>query len=421
MKKTIQLLKKCTILYVENDAKTADSMLRLYKSIFKEVYFTNNGKDALEIFKRHHSDIDLTITEVNLPIMTGLQMVTNIRESYGYKHPIIFTTHQTKDDILLKCLKLGATDYLIKPVLHQTHLGVLIKVLKPIYDTKMMYLMNQELEIYKKSADSQLLISKTDLDGVITYVNNNFCKASKYAKDELIGKPHNIVRHPAMKNHTFKDMWHTIISGNTWSGKVQNLAKDGTAYYVEAKIFPIKDNIGSITEFISFRQNITEHVNINNKAKALLKKTKLNYSTIYEDSIEKAKVSVAKELNNLECIANLERENSRNQTTKRALAETKLNETTDEKNKEIQKWKLIVKKSSSMLDRISNANKKLTIESRKFNMTVGEQDQKLSVTQTKVTDLEKDKQRLLKVIDDREDVIKHLEQQLAQKKGKKRW
>jgi len=421
MKKTIQLLKKCTILYIENNEKTSKAVLHLYNAIFKKVYFCNNAKDALEIFKLYHKDIDLTITEVDLPGMSGIQMVEDIRKDYGYTHPIIFATHKTTDDTLLKCLKLGAADYLIKPVQQQTHLGVLIKVLKPIHDHKMVYLMNQELEIYKRSADSQLLISKTDLEGTITYVNDNFCEISKYTKEELIGQPHNVVRHPDMKNSTFKDLWHTIICGNMWSGTVKNRAKDGSTYHVEAKIFPIKDSTSRIVEFISFRQDITQHVNINNKAKTLLRETKLNYSKIYDESIAKAKESVSKELNNLECIVNLERENSRTQTTKRALAENKLNETKDEKDKEIQKWKYRVKESSSTLERISIANKKLTNESRKFNMDMDKKDQKINTTQKKVSQLQDDKEELRKTLAHRDDVIKHLEEELKEVRGKKLW
>lgn len=421
MQKTIQLLKQCTILYVENDKKTSDQIMELYTALFKKVHFANNGKDGLELFKQLHDEIDLTITEVNLPIMTGTQMVTNIRDKYGYKHPIIFSTKKTDDKTLLSCLKLGAADYLIKPVLHKTHLGVLIKVLKPIYDTKAIYVINQELEIYKRSADCQLLISKTDLEGVITYVNDNFCEVSQYSQEELLGQTHSIVKHPHMKNDTFKDLWHTIICGNMWSGTIQNQAKDGSSYFLEAKIFPIKDGIGKIIEFISFRQDITEHVNLNNKAKEMLRKTKLNYSKVYQDSIEKAQIAVEKEMKNLEYIVSLEKEHSKTQSRKRALAESKLNQTTDEKNKEIEKWKLRVKESSSTLEKISVANKKLTNESRKFNMSLDSKEKKLNSSQSKVSELQEDKEKLFKVIEDRDDAIKYLESELKEAKGKRLW
>jgi len=421
MQKTIKLLKQFTILYVENDKKTANETLELYNAIFKKVYFSNNGKDALELFKKYNDEIDLTITNVETPILSGIQMVRFIRQNYGYEHPIIFSLKNTNDDVLLKCLKLGAIDYIIKPILHQTHLGVLIKVLKPIYNSKKLYSMNQELEVYKKSADTQLLISKTDLEGVITYANDNFCKVSKYSEQELLGQAHSIVKHEDTKNHVYKDLWHTIISGKNWSGKMQNKAKDGSSYYVTASIFPIKDEYGKLTEFISFRQDITQYVNQTNKAKKLLKETKLNYSKVYDESLLKAKTAVKKEIRDLEYIVNLERENARNHISKRAVAESKLNETTDEKNKEINKWKCKVQESSSTLEKIRIANKKLTNQSRNFNMSIEINEKKLSHTQTKVSQLQSDKDELRKIIENREDVIKHLEEKLVKGKSKKLW
>ncbi len=421
MQKTIQLLKQFTILYVENDKETAKETLTLYNAIFKKVYYFNNGKDALELFKKYHDEIDLTITNVETPILSGIQMVRFIRQNYGYEHAIMFSLQNTNDDILLKCLKLGAIDYIIKPILHQTHLGVLIKVLKPIYNSKKLYSMNQELEIYKKSADTQLLISKTNLEGIITYVNDNFCTVSQYSQDELLGQEHSIIKHPDMKNDIFKDLWHTIICGNNWSGTIQNKAKDGSSYYVVTSIYPIKDEYGKLIEFISFRQDITQYITQTNNAKQLLKETKLNYSKVYAQSIVKAKNSVKKEMQDLEYIVNLERENAKKHISKRASAEIKLNETTDEKNKEIQKWKYRVREASSTMEKIRVANKRLTNESRNFNMNIEINEKKLSHTQTKVFQLQNDKDELRKIIEDREDVIKHLEEELVKGKRKKLW
>ena len=412
MQDTIKLLKNCTILYVENDCKTSKSVLKLYNAIFKKVYFTDNANEAIGLFKKHHKEIDLTIAEANMPIMTGTQMATKIREDYGYKHPILFTMHKDSKIDFFKGIKLGIIDYIIKPVLHQTHLGILINVLKPIHETKMLYLMNQELEVYKDSANKQLLISKTDLNGIITYANDNFCKVSKFSEDELIGNSHNIVRHPNTKGEVFDKLWATIKKGEIWSGTVENRAKDGTSYYVEAKVLPIKNTKGNICEYLSLRQNITKHIKLNNKAKLELKKTKLNYSKIYEDSVYKAKISVAKELRDLEFIINHEKENSKNHRSKRVIAETKLNETITLKNKEIEKWKKIVKKSSTSLENIGQTNKKLTNDSRKFYLNLSQKDDEIKITQKKIFQLQNDKEKLEKTIVNRADVITHLEEEL---------
>jgi PAS domain S-box-containing protein len=87
--------------------------------------------------------------------------------------------------------------------------------------------------------DSQELVSTTDVRGVITYVNDVFCEVAGYARDELVGKNHNIVRHPDMPKEAFKDMWQHLEAGQSWRGIVKNLCKDGSYYWVDAFVTPI--------------------------------------------------------------------------------------------------------------------------------------------------------------------------------------
>jgi len=114
------------------------------------------------------------------------------------------------------------------------------------------------LEQYKRAVDASTIVSKTDLNGKITYANDEFCRVSKYERDELVGKPHSIVRHPGVPKPVFKELWKTIRAGHMWQGIVPNRAKDGSTYIVDATIFPITDKSGTITEYIAIRKNITE-------------------------------------------------------------------------------------------------------------------------------------------------------------------
>lgn len=114
------------------------------------------------------------------------------------------------------------------------------------------------LNEYKKAVDESNIVSKTDTRGVITYVNKQFCAISGYSEQELIGKPHNIVRHPDMPRAAFKDMWERIKSKETWKGVVKNMKKDGGTYIVDTTIVPITDLNGDIIEFIGIRHDITE-------------------------------------------------------------------------------------------------------------------------------------------------------------------
>jgi len=117
-------------------------------------------------------------------------------------------------------------------------------------------LMNQ----YKDIVDASFLVSKTDINGNITYVNDNFCKVSQYTKEQLLGKNHNIVRDPKVSAFIFKKMWQTITAKKVWKGKFSNRAKDGSLYYVDASIMPILDESGEIQEYIAIRQDITRQI-----------------------------------------------------------------------------------------------------------------------------------------------------------------
>ena len=102
------------------------------------------------------------------------------------------------------------------------------------------------------------IISKTDLKGIITYVNTPFCKLAGYKREELLGKPHNIIRHPDMPKAAFKDMWDTIERNEKWRGFVKNLRKDGKYYWVEAFIEPIFDENGNKLGYISARKPVSK-------------------------------------------------------------------------------------------------------------------------------------------------------------------
>jgi aerotaxis receptor len=86
--------------------------------------------------------------------------------------------------------------------------------------------------------DGRLIVSRTDLDGIITHANRSFIEMSGYSEEELIGAPHSILRHPDMPKAAFQDLWDTVQSGKIWQGYVKNLRKDGCYYWVKATVIP---------------------------------------------------------------------------------------------------------------------------------------------------------------------------------------
>ena len=128
-------------------------------------------------------------------------------------------------------------------------------------------ILEREIELDKDT----IIVSETDKKGKIIYANDDFCKICGYSKDELIGKPHNIVRHPDMPKVAFADLWNTIKSGKQWQGIVKNRAKDGSYYWVHARVYPSKKIDGEI-RYISVRiKPTTDEIN---NAEALYKTLK---------------------------------------------------------------------------------------------------------------------------------------------------
>ena len=128
-------------------------------------------------------------------------------------------------------------------------------------------LKNKDSLIVKKSKElnnsiltmsKYVIYSKTDLKGIITEASDAFCVISQYTREELVGKPHNIIRHKDMPKSVFKDMWATIKDGKTWSGEIKNRKKDGSYYWVEADISPEFDANGNIFSYVAIRHDISD-------------------------------------------------------------------------------------------------------------------------------------------------------------------
>jgi len=102
--------------------------------------------------------------------------------------------------------------------------------------------------------EDDFLVSQTDDKGVILFANEDFCDIAGYTLAELVGKPHNIVRHKDMPKAAFKDLWSTVKSNKIWNGYVKNAIKGGGYYWVYATVFPRYDSITKTTSYISCRR-----------------------------------------------------------------------------------------------------------------------------------------------------------------------
>lgn len=115
-----------------------------------------------------------------------------------------------------------------------------------------------ELKIREEVFGETMILSEADLFGNIIYTNSKLCEVSKYAREELIGKPHNLFRHPDMPKELFRIFWETLKRGKVFRGIIKNRAKDGTDYWVDGCFVPIKDPAGNIIKYVGARYHIED-------------------------------------------------------------------------------------------------------------------------------------------------------------------
>ncbi|WP_303850391.1 diguanylate cyclase [Seleniivibrio woodruffii] len=115
-----------------------------------------------------------------------------------------------------------------------------------------------ELNYNHKIIDKYVIYSEADAKGVITKVSTALCEISQFSRNELIGAQHTILKHPDMDQNMSRQMWNTIMSGNSWNGDIKNIRKDGSTFWVNAHIVPKIDESGNFIGYSSIRTDITD-------------------------------------------------------------------------------------------------------------------------------------------------------------------
>ncbi|QKF67070.1 PAS sensor-containing signal transduction histidine kinase [Arcobacter venerupis] len=130
--------------------------------------------------------------------------------------------------------------------------------------------LNKSIDI----VDKYVIMSRTDINGIIISVSAAFCKISGYESFELIGKSHNILRHPDMSKKVFADLWNTIKSGNMWQGEIINRKKNGDSYWIKTTIHPNFDNRGNVISYDAVNVDISSQIELKNQQNLLVEQSK---------------------------------------------------------------------------------------------------------------------------------------------------
>ena len=155
----------------------------------------------------------------------------------------------------------------ISYVFDENFSGVLTLYTDTIFQKEQEIVKNvQLLNEYKKALDVSAIVSKTDVHGLITYANENFCEICGYTKEELIGQSHNLVRHPDTSDEMFKSMWKVLKRKKIFQGTIQNRTKNGNSYFLDITIVPILDPFSGVSEFMAIGYEVTTLVKARQEA-----------------------------------------------------------------------------------------------------------------------------------------------------------
>ena len=182
----MEYLKSQTVLFVEDEELAREILANMLSKVFKKVLTAANGLEGLEKFEESKSsnEIDLIISDINMPIMNGLDMLEKIRE-IDSTIPVIFVTARNETNNILRAIDLNVTNYIIKPIQTDVLLKKIADACEKKFISNELNEKKEELENYLEAVDTVASIFKMNDDGKILFANKSLLEISEYSKEEF--------------------------------------------------------------------------------------------------------------------------------------------------------------------------------------------------------------------------------------------
>ena len=282
---------------MEDEVHVREMLSRFLQRFCKQLYIAKDGEEGLELYKKHHPDI--VISDIRMPKMSGLEMSEAIKKTNPSQLIILITAHNDSE-FLYKAINLGIDGYILKPVdldVVNEKLNSLIQRIQNERAAQELKKSQEQLQLLFQAIEQMHeMVQITDTDGNIIYVNPAAEKATQYSKEELIGTNNRLLKSGEHSNKFYKKFWKNILSGEIYQNVFVNKRKDGSLYYDEKIISPLKDEDGNIHHFVSTSRDITQRISLEKKLQKLATRDSLTgaynrykMATLIEEEIKRAK------------------------------------------------------------------------------------------------------------------------------------
>ncbi len=258
------------VLYMEDDTGLARLLQkRLEREEFK-VDIAGNGKEGVSMYNKDLYDV--VLVDSSMPELSGIEVV-RVLSSKDAVPPVVMVTGSGNEKTAVEALKLGVSDYIVKDI-EGGYLELLPPVIRGTLEKKKMVeetlRMEEEMRRQNRALEcAGQAIVMTDLSGKIMYVNPAFSNLTGYTLAEAIGQNPRILKTDRHGSEFYKNMWDTILNGETWSGELTNKRKDGSEFESFLTISPVFDKHDALESFVAVQSNITERILMEEKLKKL--------------------------------------------------------------------------------------------------------------------------------------------------------
>ena len=402
-------VKELTLLYIEDDEQLRKELSSQFEKNFKEVFVATNEVEALEKFR--NNEIDFIICDINLPRKNTIEFLSEVKIKDS-TIPILIVTTSTNQEYVFSCLKIGVTDYFVKPFEPIEFVEKIEKILDNLEKERELDFYNETIKDYMDTIGKVAVVSIFDLEYKLVYFNDFLIEVSKFDFEELVSFDFFSLLHPDLSKEFIKKITDDLENGQSYKGNLKYISKDKDTFYANTTIVPIKDNSEKIEKYICVKFITTKEENERREFKKRIlydfQETKRVYK-VSQDKINKLTLQISKFENYEKKMYVLDKiqENNQRFAKEISLLESIIKEL-DEKQT------VFTKEVNAKIKAISESALNLKKYEIKSEQKIVEIKKDIKVREQIIEKIEKELDEKSTKIEDLQDVLKHRKEQLQE-------